>query len=107
MKKPKNQARSRTKDAHPAHPFRVFISYSHLDVKLIRTLVSLLKQNGLVPIWDDNIQPGSPLTTEIRDMIDHSHVFIPFITKQSEARPLLDIMLGPRYPFVDKQLNVI
>lgn len=87
MKKNKKTSGSQWTSPANTHPFRVFISYSHDDIKLVRKLVSIIGSNKLIPIWDDNIQPGSPLTTEIRDMIDHVHVFIPFITRQSSQRP--------------------
>lgn len=48
------------------HPFRVFISYSHADIEIVRKMAALLEEMGLHPLWDKDIHPGTPFTDTIR-----------------------------------------
>lgn len=66
--------------------YRVFISYSHEDRKNVVAIVDALKENGLLPMWDEDIKPGQRFTKQIKMFIAHSHVFMPFITKSSSNR---------------------
>jgi hypothetical protein len=74
--------------------YRVFISYSHEDWPKVARLVEVLKDAGLDPLWDDNLVPGSGFSEQIQRFITNSHVFLPFLTPASEARPWLHQEIG-------------
>ena len=59
--------------------YRVFISYSHDDIKIVETMASSLRQMGLSPIWDKDILFGH-FDEQIKMHIEHSHIFMPRIT---------------------------
>ncbi|MCL4878870.1 MAG: TIR domain-containing protein [Anaerolineae bacterium] len=69
------------------YPFRVFISYSHADIEIVRKMAALLEEMGLHPLWDRDIHPGTPFTDTIKELIARSHIFIPLITENSHHRP--------------------
>lgn len=66
--------------------YRVFISYSRKDRKLVEELVELLEEIGLCPMWDRNFAYGSGFHDQIKQSITHAHVFLPLITKESSQR---------------------
>lgn len=66
--------------------YRVFVSYSHVDRKQIERIVDILKNNGLIPMWDENFLYGGRFHDQIKNYIAHSHVFMPFITNESSQR---------------------
>ena len=65
------------------YPFRVFLSYSRKDRKLVEKIVSIMDDVGLEPLWDTQINPGLPFPDEIRQLISRSHLFMPVITRTS------------------------
>jgi hypothetical protein len=69
------------------YPYRVFISYTETDKDKAAKLVRAVKDMGLVPLWDENIQPGEELPARIKTWISHSHLFIQLSTQASRARP--------------------
>jgi len=69
-------------------PFRVFISYSHEDVKLVRVIAEVLEKNGMTALYDKKgWQVGAGFPQEIVNFITHAHVFLPLLTKTSLKRP--------------------
>lgn len=69
-----------------AHPYRVFISYSHQDRALADSLVTHLSSQGLFPITDHQIRVGEAFSEEIREMIECAHVFMPLVTPSANER---------------------
>jgi hypothetical protein len=67
-------------------PYRVFISYAHEDRQLARGIFTVLKNNGLAPLWDHNLSVGRGFDQQIQTFIAHAHVFLPIITPSSSAR---------------------
>lgn len=65
---------------------RVFISYSHEDVKLVERLVSILEQDDIMVLWTKKLATGSRYVEELKVFIEHAHIFIPVITRSSSAR---------------------
>src|SRR4051812_22832436 len=76
------------------YPFRVFVSYAHEDRKLIPQVEAALKELGMVPVWDKQIQLGRPFTDEIKRKIATAHLFLPLITKLSKAKPWVHQEIG-------------
>jgi hypothetical protein len=74
--------------------YRVFISYRHDDVEKVEILADILRKNGLEPMWTPDIRAGSGFTQEIMDFIAHSHIFVPFITKDSIERGWVNQEIG-------------
>ncbi|MBN2103761.1 toll/interleukin-1 receptor domain-containing protein [bacterium] len=66
--------------------YRVFISHSSKDFKLVKKIVNILKENKLQPLFDENIAGGQGFPDQIKNFIAHSHVFVPVITKRSSKR---------------------
>ena len=69
-----------------ASAFRVFVSYSHEDKELVGDVVSVLKDNGLMPMYYEGFAPGSRFLETIKTRIAHAHVFMPVITESSSSR---------------------
>jgi hypothetical protein len=67
-------------------PYRVFISYSHEDTALVRAIVRVLEETGLVPLWDEDLAFGRGFDAQIKTLIAYAHVFLPLITASSIAR---------------------
>jgi len=65
---------------------RVFISYSHEDLDLVKRLVGILEDNGLRPMWDEQFVVGPSFSEQIKTYIAHAHVFMPVITESSSGR---------------------
>lgn len=65
--------------------FTVFVSYSRQDEKLINSLYSTLKQNGInVKIFETNYVPdleNKPLSKTIREFISESDCMLLFLSK--------------------------
>lgn len=66
--------------------YRVFISYSHKDLELVKKLVTILEENGVTPLWDRNFALGRGFHEQIQTFIAHAHVFMPVITASSSKR---------------------
>lgn len=77
-----------------AHPYRVFISYSHTDRQTVQRLVRVLSNTGILPMWDDDLLPGSGFSEQIQSFIRNSHVFLPVLTPASAERPWLHQEIG-------------
>ena len=69
--------------SHDDYPYRVFLSYSQEDAKEAKQIVEWLGQQKLQPVWDQHNPGGWPFLDEIRNQIDHCHLFIPLLTAQS------------------------
>jgi len=69
-----------------AYPYRVFISYSHLDAPLALKLKIFLRTLGLLPIADHEIRIGESFSEEIKEMIECAHVFMPLVTPTANKR---------------------
>lgn len=90
--------------------YRVFISYSHQDVDIVRVLEQILRRNGFDPMWDQNFAFGQGFHDQIRNFIAHAHAFLPVLTETSDRRkwvhqeigyamalnvPVLPVAIGP------------
>ncbi len=76
------------------HPYRVFISYSHLDVILIERLKGFLVQIGVTPVSDLDLVGGTRFSDEIKRQIAHAHIFISVLTANSQESPWVHQELG-------------
>lgn len=65
---------------------RVFISYSHEDAEAVKSIVGVLKENGLTVFWDQDFAFGRGFQEQIKNFIAYAHVFIPVITAKSSQR---------------------
>jgi len=65
------------------YPYRVFISYAQEDAIEAAQIVEWLGQLNLQPVWDQHNPGGWPFLDEIKNQIDHCHLFIPLLTAQS------------------------
>ncbi len=69
------------------HPgYRVFLSYSHQDLKLVTVIEAVLKRNGLSPMWDEHFLYGQGFHEQIKNFIAHAHVFLPILTPTASHR---------------------
>jgi hypothetical protein len=66
--------------------YRVFISYSHQDLKLVRAIHGALRRNHLAPMWDEHFAYGQGFHNQIKNFIAHAHVFVPVLTHTSNQR---------------------
>ncbi len=66
--------------------YRVFLSYSHQDLKLVRAIDAVLKRNGLSPMWDEHFLYGQGFHEQIKNFIAHAHVFLPILTQTASHR---------------------
>lgn len=66
--------------------YRVFISYSHTDMELVKGIVKILESKNLKPMWDKNFAYGYGFHEQIQHFIAHAHVFLPVITADSSKR---------------------
>jgi hypothetical protein len=74
--------------------FRVFLSYSHQDLELVRTLDRILRKNGFDPMWDQQFGFGQGFHEQIRNFIAHAHVFIPVLTARADQRKWVHQEIG-------------
>src|ERR1700752_528249 len=65
------------------YPYRVFLSYDQDDATDAAQIVACLEQLNLQPVWDRHLPGGWPFLDEIKNQIDHSHLFIPLVPAQS------------------------
>lgn len=87
---------------------RVFISYSHKNLALFELLKRELVENrNCIVLSDHDIEGGTPFTDSIKGRISHSHLFMPLITSEAQARPWVNQETGyamalniPIYPIV-------
>jgi hypothetical protein len=76
------------------YPYRVFISYSHVDRIQVECLAEILADANLTPMWDRHLAPGVDFPDQIRSFITNAHVFLPFLTPASIKRPWLNQEIG-------------
>jgi hypothetical protein len=76
------------------YPYRVFISYAHVDRPRVEQLVEVLRNAGMTPLWDKDLLPGTGFSEQIQSFIRNSHVFLPFITDAAAKRPWLHQEIG-------------
>ena len=74
--------------------FRVFLSYSHQDVDLVRVLDQILRKNGFDPMWDKHFAFGQGFHEQIRKFIAHAHLFIPVLTAAADQRKWVHQEIG-------------
>jgi hypothetical protein len=74
--------------------YRVFVSYSHEDEELMKTIVNRLKAINVEPLFDQSLKPGDRFSDVIKRYIAHSHVFMPIITSKSAGRPWVHQEMG-------------
>jgi hypothetical protein len=66
--------------------YRVFLSYSHEDINLVRAIDDILAQNRLLPMWDEHFSYGQGFHDQIKNYIAHAHVFLPVLTHTANNR---------------------
>lgn len=69
------------------YPFRVSIRYAREDRPLARELHDRLAALGLLPWWDEDIEPGTGFTQAIRARIAAARVVLPLLTARSSRSP--------------------
>lgn len=89
--------------------YRIFVSYSHSDLRIVEPIVEVLKRRADV-LWDKSFSFGHGFHRQIELYIAHSHAFIPIVTSGSTSRgwvhqeigfamarniPVLPIAIGP------------
>lgn len=74
--------------------YRAFISYSHKDIQLVRQIVGILKENGLEPMWDENLLAGQGFDEQIKNYIAHAHIFLPVLTSMADSRKWVHQEIG-------------
>jgi hypothetical protein len=66
--------------------YRVFLSYSHQDLPIVKSVDRILKRNGLGPMWDEHFAYGQGFHEQIKTFIAHAHVFLPILTHGANQR---------------------
>ena len=66
--------------------YRAFLSYSHQDLRIAQAVDSILKRNGLRPMWDEHFAYGQGFHEQIKKFIAHAHVFLPILTHSANQR---------------------
>jgi hypothetical protein len=91
--------------------FRVFICYARPDKEKATILASILKQNGLIPIYDEELPTGYGFHDGLKKFIAHAHVFLPLITdKSKESRWVhqeIGYALALNIPIIPLTVNTI
>ena len=77
-----------------SHPYRVFVSYAHDDAPLPGEVINALRGQGLNPISDADITPGTPYAVAIQRMIATAHALVIVLTPRSQARKWVDQEIG-------------
>ena len=68
------------------HNYRIFISYSHEDQKIVEKIVVHLEKFGMTPMWDKKFAFGYGFHEQIKTFIAHAHIFLPIITESASKR---------------------
>ena len=76
------------------YPFRVFLSYAHADRQQLERVDVVLRDVGLVPVWDREIGGGESFDDGIRRWIAQAHLFMPLLTPNSCSRPWVHQEIG-------------
>lgn len=66
--------------------YRVFISYSHEDIVLVKQIEDVLRSLDMTILRDNTIAAGKGFTESIKTYISYAHVFVPILTPTSNAR---------------------
>jgi len=74
--------------------YRIFISYTKNDAKVVVRLAKILARNGLKPMWDRDFIYGHGFHEQIRNFIAHAHVFLPVLTEKSDSRKWVHQEIG-------------
>lgn len=74
--------------------FRVFISYSRKDLEIVERIDAVLRDMGLVPVWDRTIQPGAAFADEIKSKIATAHLLMPILTPCTQESPWVHQEIG-------------
>lgn len=69
------------------HPFRLFLSYTAKDEWFLDAVVEALREHGLCPWWDKQLEPGRLFLDELKQKIATAHLFVPLLTPTSNRRP--------------------
>ena len=69
------------------YPYRVFVSYSRIDLELMKKVAAHLESLGLTIVCDANLTPGERFPEQLRKDISHAHVFLPLLTESSAQKP--------------------
>lgn len=62
---------------------RVFICHSNADKKIIQKLIHVIEDADMSVLWSEKINGGAEFDKEIRFFIEHSHIFMPVLTKSA------------------------
>jgi hypothetical protein len=65
------------------HKIRVFISYSQKDLELVKKLVKILEEEGIMVLWAGSLRGGKEYHDQLKVFIEHAHIFIPVISSLS------------------------
>ena len=65
------------------HKIRVFISYSQKDLELVKKLVQILEEDGIMVLWAGSLRGGKEYPDQLKVFIEHAHIFIPVISSLS------------------------
>lgn len=74
--------------------YRVFISYAHSDRETVEHVDLVMRNMGLIPVWDKDIGGGREFDDGIRKRIAQAHIFMPLITRTSRDRPWVHQEIG-------------
>jgi hypothetical protein len=74
--------------------YRVFVSYSREDRGLVEQVVTVLRENNLDPMWDEDFAFGQGFHQQIKNFIAHAHVFLPVLTKLADQRKWVHEEIG-------------
>ena len=93
------------------HPFRVFLSYTAKDQQLLDAVVEALRECGLRPWWDKQLEPGRLFLDEIKLKIATAHLFVPLLTSTSIRRAWVHhetgFALGINVPVLPIAVNTV
>ncbi len=81
-------------DNEKIYPYRIFISYSHDDEQKAGKLRKYLDSIGVIPDYDQDIDPGMSFSREIKRKISYAHIFITLLTKNSKNKPWVHQEIG-------------
>jgi hypothetical protein len=91
---------------------RIFISYSRQDKELVKKLVSVIKNDEISVLWDENLMAGTGFHEQIKDYISHAHIFMPILTRESSNRGWVHQEIGyamalniPVFPLTTEEIE--
>ncbi|MFH1198526.1 MAG: toll/interleukin-1 receptor domain-containing protein [bacterium] len=89
-----NESKKKTFKLEEPFKYRIFLSYSHEDKLLVERIAEIIKLNGMEPKWDKNFKYGYGFHEQIKNFIEHAHVFLPVLTKTADARKWVHQEIG-------------